>query len=116
MALRAREDCSIFELCLLLQNNHGQRVALADFRSQAGIFVLPKGKVLRITGTLRRIALVPGSYAAGFFIRTNQLMKDYLGLQSLEVMPEESVDQVLTYTSEYLGSVALDSVVANEIS
>jgi lipopolysaccharide transport system ATP-binding protein len=116
MTLRARENCTIHELCLLLQNNLGQRVALADFRPQGGTFALSAGQTLRISGTLRRMAFIPGSYTAGFFVRADRLMKDYLGLQTLEVLPRTTGEHLLSYGSEFLGSVALDSIIATEIT
>ena len=115
MTLRAKEGCTIHELCLVLLNNLGQRVALADFRPPAGRFTLTAGQTLRITGLLRRLAFIPGSYTAGFFLRSDRLMKDYPGLQSLEVLPRAADGSLVSYGSEFLGSVALEPTITARI-
>jgi lipopolysaccharide transport system ATP-binding protein len=115
LVLRARQACSIFELCILVMNASGQRVALADLRTGDGVYVLKAGEELVLRTQLSRLALVPGTYDIGFFIRADRHMRDYPGLQALDVLPRATRQNWASYGAEYLGSVALEAAVSAEI-
>ncbi len=107
LRLLARGDCRIHDLCLLLYNDHGQRAAIADLRQAAHSYMLTTGQILRLSGSINRIALVPGTYLIGFYLRTNMHMGDHHAIKSIEVHPAAS-SQLMSYAPEHLGNVALD--------
>jgi len=116
LRLRARSNCTLHELCLLFLNGTGQRTALADLRTGQGTYVLAAGQTLDLRITLPRLAFVPGSYTAGFFIRANRHMQDYSGLQTLDILPRATPHNWAGYGAEYLGSVALEPQITATIT
>ncbi|HEY4246540.1 MAG TPA: ABC transporter ATP-binding protein [Lacunisphaera sp.] len=107
LQLSAQTDCRIHDLCLLLYNELGQRVAIADLRQAAQSYALGAGQTLSLHGLLQRISLVPGNYSVGFYLRTNTHMNDHHGLRSITVHAAEN-NQLMSYAAEHLGSVALE--------
>jgi lipopolysaccharide transport system ATP-binding protein len=116
MVLRARQACSIFELCVIVVNAAGQRVALADVRTGDGVYALRAGQELSLRVELGRLALIPGTYDLGFFIRSDRHMRDYPGLQTIDILPRATKQAWASYGSEYLGHVALEATVAATIT
>jgi lipopolysaccharide transport system ATP-binding protein len=107
LQLLARADCRIHDLCLLLYNDHGQRAAIADLRQATQSYTLTAGQTIRLGGSLKRIALVPGTYVIGFYLRTNTHMDDHHAIKSIEVHPAAN-NELMSYAPEHLGSVALE--------
>jgi hypothetical protein len=105
--LSARADCRIHDACLLFYNESGQRVAIADLRQAAESYTLAAGETLTLAGNLQRVALVPGSYSVGLFLRTNQHVGDHLAIKPLEILAAPR-GQLMSYAAEHLGTVALD--------
>jgi lipopolysaccharide transport system ATP-binding protein len=106
LQLRATSECAIHDLCLFFTNEFGQRVAIADLRIASGSYALRGNQSIIVNAKLDRVALVPGTYSVGLFIRTNRHMGDHHGVSSFEVQPHQS-DGLMSYGSEHLGSVAL---------
>ena len=107
LQLFAQADCRIHDLCLLLYNELGQRVAIADLRQAAKSYSLGAGETLSLKGALVRISLVPGNYVVGFYLRTNTHMNDHHGLRSITVHAAEN-SQLMSYAAEHLGTVAIE--------
>lgn len=105
--LQARADCRIHDLCLLVYNELGQRVAIGDLRQAGGSYVLTAGQTLAVAGALQHIALLPGTYSVGLYLRTNLHVGDHHGIRSLEVTSVPN-GQVMSYAAEHLGTVAME--------
>ena len=116
MMIHAHQACSIFELCVLIMNAGGQRVGLADLRTGAGVYTLRAGQDLVLRVELNRLALIPGTYDLGFFIRTDRHMRDYPALQVLDILPRTTRQNWASYGAEYLGHVALETNVSVELA
>jgi hypothetical protein len=106
LRLTAQSDCRVHDVCLLVYNDGGQRVAIADLRQSSGSYAVAAGETLTLAGSLQRIALVPGAYEVGLYLRTNQHLGDHHALRSVEILPAAN-SQIMTYAAQYLGSVAL---------
>ena len=111
LVLQVRRNCSIHELCLIFNNAGGQRVALVDLRTGDGTYALRAGQELALRTRIRTLGFTPGTYDLGFFIRSDRHMRDYLALQSLDILPRATRQNWAGYGAEYLGSVSLDAQV-----
>jgi lipopolysaccharide transport system ATP-binding protein len=116
LELKAQRTCGIYELCLLVQNSFGQRVAIVDLRAQDGKYPLAAGQVLSLHGRLSSLALLPGTYHVGFFIRADHHMQDHLALRTIEVMPPHGYNRLTNYQPEHLGTLAINANVEAEIT
>jgi lipopolysaccharide transport system ATP-binding protein len=114
LRLQADAACRIHDLCLLVHNEQGQRVAIADLRQSAKSYELAQGEHLVIRGTLQRLALIPGTYKVGFYVRTNVHVEDHQLIKSFEVHLD-SDSGLISYPREHMGSVALDPIFTPEI-
>ena len=108
LQLTARADCRIHDICLLVYGANGQRVAIADLRQAEQSYTLVAGETLTLAGQLRRLALIPGTYTMGLYLRTTLHVGDHHSIRSIEVLPAVN-SQVMRYAAEYLGTVAMDS-------
>jgi len=109
LRLRAKVRTSLIEFCILVHNCQGQRVALVDLRSEQGTRILQQGESLDVEVQLQQLSLVPGTYSAGVFIRSDHHMQDHLGMYSFEIMPTSSSGGLVGYGAEYMGYVAIKS-------
>jgi len=116
LELRARRTCGVHEICLLIQNSLGQRVAIVDLRAQDGKYPLAAGQVLSLRGRLSSLALLPGTYHVGFFVRADHHMKDHLALRTIEVIPPHGYNRLTNYQPEHLGTLAINATVEAEIT
>jgi len=108
LAFTASEECSVHDLCILIYTSNGQRAGVADLRNAAMSYKLKLGEKMTLHGIFSRIALVPGRYSAGLFLKTNLSCGDYLDLQQFEVQ-QDATNTLISYASEHLGLVALDA-------
>lgn len=102
----AESDSSIHDLCLLLYNGFGQRVAIADLRRSEGAYRLSSGQSLSIKGKLGRLALIPGRYTVGLYVKTHEHIADHMDLTSFEIRP--SASKFAGYAPEHQGTTAVE--------
>jgi len=115
LCLASDDDCAVHDLCILLYNSFGQRVAIADLRQSDGSYKLLKGQTLTLHGCFARIALAPGRYSAGLFIKTSSYMADHMELASVEIQPPPT-SKLVGYAPEHLGTTVLDLTFSASIS
>ena len=113
--MKANEGCRIHDLCFLIHNEQNQRVAVADFRQPAKSYELAAGQILSLNGTLRRIALLPGSYQVSFYVRTSLHGEDHQIIQSFEVI-QDATAGLMAYPRWDLGTVAMDATFAATVA
>lgn len=114
LSLVAESDCAVHDLCILLYNSFGQRVAIADLRQSENSYKLAAGHSLMLRGSFARIALAPGRYSAGLFIKTSSHMADHMDLASLEIQPPPA-SKLVGYAPEHLGTTVLDLTFSSSI-
>ena len=113
MVLIAEAECRIFDLCLLLYNSFGQRVAIADIRQRENAYRMQSGQSLCIKGRFGRLALIAGRYSVGLFVKTNNHIDDHMDLGSFEIKP--AVSKFVGYAPEHQGTTAVDLTFSAEV-
>lgn len=96
----------ISELCLLMFNEHGQRMALIDLRANK-LLVAEAGRTTEIRVEIAAIPFVEGSYTVGLWIDSAAVRQECADLSSFEVLPP--VSDVTPYERNLRGLVELDA-------
>ncbi len=106
LTLAAGADTGVYDLCILIYNTFGQRVAIADLRHGEHSYRIATGQSLSIKGRLSRVALLPGHYSVGLYIKTNLHIADHMNLTSFEIRP--IANKLVGYALEHQGTTALE--------
>jgi lipopolysaccharide transport system ATP-binding protein len=108
LEVEAKSDCLILDLCMLIYNDLGQRISIADLRNKQGNYKLVAGEKITIQGNFADISLLPGVYSLGLFVRTQSSYKDNFNLCSFEVIAA-SDQGISSYQREHSGIVVMNN-------
>jgi lipopolysaccharide transport system ATP-binding protein len=103
------EKPQIRELCLLVYNQNGVRIAILDLRSQLKNLSFEDNKAV-LTVKTAAWQMVEGTYQIGLFITTVYGSKEYHQLMNVDVPSIFKNTAFLPYPSEYRGFVEIEVI------
>ena len=97
-------------LALLIYDEFGQRVAIADLRCDDLFKVSGQKDMYEIKGKIKNLPLLPGTYQLGIYIQSRAVSGDYNNLLQFEVLEKKYKDDILPYSLSLRGKVEIDHV------
>lgn len=108
MTFRARDTARLNEAAILLYSSQEVRVAIVDLRSSGLPLAFAAGQTRTLSGTIKQLPLVDGTYRLGLYLSTGDYIGNTFGLFDLIVAARVQAGSHAPYPAEYRGVVELD--------
>jgi hypothetical protein len=112
MTFAARQPARLNEAALLFYSSQEVRVAIVDLRSSGLPLPVAAGEARTISGTIKHLPLVDGTYRVGLYVVTGDYVGNRFGLFDLTVAARAQAAGHAPYPAEYRGVVELDFTAA----
>ena len=99
-------NCVVNNLCIIINNNIGERIALIDLRSNE-IVGKKIGSNLVVKGKIKNNMFIASQYSVGIYISNNSESKDFYDLLEFEVIDSRIAD-FIKYPLEVRGVIELN--------
>ncbi len=108
MAVRCKMNTRVSDLSVLIFSESGQRLAVADARTEGFPIVLKRGEMLQLRLLIPRLPFVEGDYRIGIYAVSNGNALDIRDVAHLSILPRAKGGQPAPYPLEHRGVVELE--------
>jgi lipopolysaccharide transport system ATP-binding protein len=105
--IQASADDVISDLALLIHAPNGERVALVDLRTSAGVYRLRRGNSLVLSINAPNLPFVEMDYSLGLYVNATSVCDSFMSLRALTVLPGDSAGSVTSRDPQFRGVVEL---------
>ena len=95
-------------LVLLIFDEFGQRVAIADLRCDDLFKISGQKDTYEVKGKIKSLPLLPGIYQLGIYIQSRAVSGDYNNLLQFEVLEKKYREDILPYNLSLRGKIEVD--------
>ncbi len=107
----AHADEVVSDLALLIYATTGERVAIIDLRSPAGVYRIKPNLNLHLQSKVMSLPLVEADYQLGLWINSTSVCQCFMNLMTFTILPSESVGGVVPREPQHRGFVELQTEV-----